>query len=166
MGKYGALGMLLLAGIAGLYPAPMAWVYVMACAGFGFWLMRRLKAVERRPVPVGEAPYLFSEEEAGLVARYRFYFMFPIVAREAASVLASLGLGCLVLAPWLLIQQQFLPAMLAAGNLLAVGTLTKRLSPVMVLRIAASKGDRNALRMLELHDPLWKKIRAANQAAP
>jgi hypothetical protein len=34
----------------------------------------------------------------------------------------------------------------------------------MALRVAASKGDRQALRMLELHDPLWQKIRAANQA--
>ena len=35
----------------------------------------------------------------------------------------------------------------------------------MALRIAASKGDRAALRMLELHDPLWAKIRAANESA-
>jgi hypothetical protein len=35
----------------------------------------------------------------------------------------------------------------------------------MVLRIAASKGDRTALRMLELHEPVWDKIRAANETA-
>jgi hypothetical protein len=34
----------------------------------------------------------------------------------------------------------------------------------MALRLAASKGDRAALRMVELHDPLWVKIRAANEA--
>jgi hypothetical protein len=166
MGKYGALAMLGLAGFAALYPAPMAWAYVAACAIFEFWLMRRMNAVARRPVPVDEAPYRFTAEEAGLVARYRFYFMFPVVARESASVLAALGLSALVLAPWLLFLQHFIPAMLLAMNLLAVGAFTKRLSPLMVLRVAASKGDRHALHLLELHDPLWEKIRAANQAAP
>jgi len=31
------------------------------------------------------------------------------------------------------------------------------------LRIAASRGKRDALRMLEMLDPLWAKIRQANQ---
>lgn len=31
-----------------------------------------------------------------------------------------------------------------------------------MLRIRASKGDQAALRLLELHDPLWTKIRAGN----
>jgi len=46
-----------------------------------------------------------------------------------------------------------------------VGRLTKQLAPMLALRIAAAKGDRAALRALELHEPLWEKIRAANAAA-
>jgi hypothetical protein len=166
MGRYGAMAVIVLAGLAALYPAPMAWGYVVGFMGFEFWLLLRLNRAERRPIAEGEAPYFFSREEATLIARYRFYFIFPGLAREAASVLAAIGLTALVLSPWLVFRGELLPAALAGVNLLPVGTLTKRLSPVMVLRIAASKGDRDALRMLELHDPLWEKIRAANQAAP
>jgi len=46
-----------------------------------------------------------------------------------------------------------------------VAHLTKQVAPLMALRVAASKGDRAALRMVELHDPLWTKIRAANKQA-
>ena len=165
MGRWGALGIIVLAGIAALQPSPMAWAYVLAFMAFEFWLVRRLRHAERRTIPVNEAPYFFTPEEAGLIARFRFYFIFPAIAREAASVLSAIGLSALVLSPWLVYRGELLPAALAGVNLLAVGSLTKRLSPVMILRIAASKGDRDALRMLELHDPLWEKIKAANQAA-
>ncbi|HLS87367.1 MAG TPA: hypothetical protein VK043_13795 [Burkholderiales bacterium] len=165
-GRYGAMAVLFLAGIAALYPAPLAWAYVLAFMGFEFWLLRRLRQAERRHVPVDEPPYHFTAEEVRLISRYRLYFIDPGTAREAASVLAALGLTALVLSFWLVFRQAFLPGVLTGLNLFAVGTLTRRLSPVMVLRIAASKGDRDALRMLELHDPLWEKIRAANQAAP
>jgi hypothetical protein len=30
------------------------------------------------------------------------------------------------------------------------------------LRVAASRGDRQALQLLEVHDPAWEKIRAGN----
>ncbi len=43
------------------------------------------------------------------------------------------------------------------------GWLTKRLAPHFALRVRASRGDREALRMLELLDPLWAKIKAVNQ---
>jgi hypothetical protein len=33
-----------------------------------------------------------------------------------------------------------------------------------VLRLAAARGDRAALRKLELHDPLWAKIKEANSS--
>jgi hypothetical protein len=33
----------------------------------------------------------------------------------------------------------------------------------MAQRMNAAKGDRAALRVLELHDPLWAKINAANR---
>lgn len=158
----GAVAMLLLAGLAALYPKPMAWVYVVAFMGFEFWLLRRLNAVGSAPAAVDEPPYHFTGEEAAFIGRYRFYFTYPPVARAAASTLAALGLSAFILSPVLLLRQALVPAFLVAVNLLAVGSLTRRIAPVMALRIAANKGDRAALRMLELHDPLWKKIQAAN----
>ena len=86
-------------------------------------------------------------------------------ARDGSSVLSALGLTALVLAPWLLFRQELLAAFVVAANLLAVGSLTKRLSPVLALRIAASKGDRVSLRLLEAHDSAWAKIKDANLKA-
>ncbi|HWA37572.1 MAG TPA: hypothetical protein VG873_06880 [Burkholderiales bacterium] len=162
-GAYGSVAMLFVAGLAALWPAPMAWAYVVAFMLFEFWLLRRMRREGNAAAAVGEAPYHFTEEEAALIGRFRFYFTFPEIARNAASTLAAIGLTALVLAPWLIFRGAYVPAILVAVNLLAVGTLTRRLSPVMVLRIAASKGDRAALRMLELHDPLWEKIKGANE---
>jgi hypothetical protein len=142
----------------------MAWAYVVAFMLFEFWLLRRLKREGNAPAAVGAPPYHFTEEEAAFIGRFRLYFASPAIARAASSILAALGLSALVLAPWLLVRQSYLPAMLTALNLLAVGSLTRRLAPVMALKIAASKGDRTALRMLEIHDPLWQKIRAVNAA--
>lgn len=165
LGPYGALGMLLLSGLAFIYPVPMAWIYVFAFALFEIWLVRRIAVLGRTPVPVDEPPYHFTAEEARLIAEYRLYFTYPAIARGASSVLAALGLSALILAPWLTYRQVFFPAVLVALNLLAVGKLTKVLAPVMALRIAASRGDREALRMLEVHDPAWAKIRAVNEEA-
>jgi putative Ca2+/H+ antiporter (TMEM165/GDT1 family) len=162
IGKYGAVAMLFLAGLAALYPQPVAWAYVVAFMVFEFWLLRRLNAEGRAPAATDEAPYHFTGEEAQFIGRYRFYFAYPELARGAASTLAAMGLAALVLSPWLVFRGHLVPAFLIALNLLAVGSLTKRLAPELVLRIAANKGDRAALRMLELHDPLWAKIRAAN----
>jgi hypothetical protein len=47
-------------------------------------------------------------------------------------------------------------------NLFAVARFTKAMSPQLALRVRANRGDRRALRILELHDPLWKKINDAN----
>jgi hypothetical protein len=33
----------------------------------------------------------------------------------------------------------------------------------MALRIAAARADREALRLLEAHDPAWSKIKAGNE---
>lgn len=164
MGKYGAVGVLGLAGLAALNPG-LSWAYIAAFAAFELWLARRMALAARGPVPAEEAPYHFSAEEAALVGRYRLYFAFPAIAREAASVLAALGLSAFVLAPWLTYRHALVQAALIGLNLFAVARFTKQLAPLMALRIAASKGDRAALRMLELHDPLWAKIRAANEAA-
>lgn len=162
MRNYAPVGFLLLGGLAALYPQPMAWVFVVAFMLFEFWLLRRLNREGSAPPALHEPPYHFTEEEAALIARYRFYFAYPQLARSASSILAALGLASLVLSPWLVFRGAFLPAALIGVNLLAVGSLTRRLAPVLVLRIAASKGDRAALRLLELHDPLWEKIRNAN----
>jgi hypothetical protein len=164
MGMYGALAMLLLAGFAALRPASIAWVYIVAFLAFEFWLLRRVSAGRGTAVPVAQPPYLFTQEEAGFIERYRYYFTAPARARQAASVLAALGLSALVLSPWLVYRHQFVQALIVALNLFAVGSLTKRLAPLMVLRIAANKGERGALRLLELHDPLWTKIRVPNEA--
>jgi hypothetical protein len=164
--KYGAVAMLILAGLAALAPQSKAGPYSGADVGFEHWLRRRMKAgVGRGPVPREEPPYHFGENEAELVERYRFYFTFPAIARDAASTLAAIGLAALVLSPWLLFRQQLVPAFFVAVNLLAVGMMTKRLSPVMVLRIAANKGDRKSLELLEAHDSAWAKINKQAKAA-
>ncbi|HEY5899862.1 MAG TPA: hypothetical protein VIV54_20020 [Burkholderiales bacterium] len=155
--------MLLLAGWAALTPLPMAWIYVGAILVFEVWLARRIAAVGRDPVATGEAPYHFTDDEARLVSRYRFYFTYPAIARESSSVLAAIGLTALVLSLWLTYKQVFLPAAIIGLDLLAVARFTKLLAPLMALRIAASRGDRDALLMLEVHDPAWEKIRAGSE---
>lgn len=160
----GAVGALFLAGLAALFPATMPWAYVVAFMAFEFWLLRRIGRAGSARVEPGEPPYRFNEREAELLSAYRYYFMFPAEARGAASVLAALGLSALVLSPWLIYRHALVPAALIACNLLAVGALTRRLSPVMVLRIAANKGDRKALELLEAHETAWEKIRLANAA--
>jgi hypothetical protein len=162
--KYGSVLMLLLAGWAALNPQPMGWVFIAAVFAFEIWLLVRLRAVERGPVPVDEPPYRFTGEEARFVERYRFYFTYPTLAAHAGSVLSAIGLAGMVLALWLTFKQAFIQGALIGANLFLVGWLTKRLAPLFALRIAASRGDREALRMLEIHDPLWAKIRAANQS--
>jgi hypothetical protein len=163
LGGLASVVVLMLAGWAMLTPLPMAWLYVGAVIAFEMWLARRLAAVARAPVSAGEAPYRFTDDEARLVGRYRFYFSYPAVAQQASSVLAAIGLSALVLAPWLTFKQVFLPAALVGLNLLAVARFTKLLAPMLALRLAASRGDREALRMLEVHDPAWEKIRAGTR---
>ena len=164
MGKYGAVAILALAALAAFDPS-LSWAYIAALAVFELWLVRRMASTARVPVPVNEAPYHFTEEEGAFVGRYRFYFALPAMARDAASVLAALGLTALLLAPWLTFRHAFAQAVLIGLNLFVVAHLTKQVAPLMALRVAASKGDRAALRMVELHDPLWAKIRAANEGA-
>jgi hypothetical protein len=159
--KYASVAMLILAGWAALDPW-MSWVFIAAAAAFEVWLLARMRAAQRRAVPVGEAPYHFTGEEARFIERYRLYFAEPALAAHAGSVLAAIGLAGMVLALWLTFKQAFAQGALIGANLFVVGWLTKRLAPVFSLRIAASRGDREALRMLELLDPLWAKIKAAN----
>jgi len=155
-----AVAVLILAGLSALR-SEFSWAYLLFLAVFEIWLLRRLKAVGKGPVAVGEPPYRFSAEEAAFVERYRFYFTYPALAREASSVLSALGITALLLAPWLTVKLELVQALLIGVNLLVVGRLTKELAPVLALRVRANKGDREALRLLELHDPLWQKIRDA-----
>src|SRR5712692_9838701 len=112
MGGFGAAVMLVLAGWAALDPGTMAWVYIGALIAFELWLTRRMAAAGSGPVAVGEPPHHFSAEEAELVGRYRFYFTYPRAARDAASVLAALGIAALALAPWLTYKHAFVQALL------------------------------------------------------
>lgn len=154
--------MLVLAGWSFLN-ATASWAYVAAFVIFELWLLRAIAAAGKGPVAAGEAPYHFSADEADLIGRYRFYFTYPAHARAASSVLAALGLTALVLAPWLTYKQAFLQAVVIGVNLFAVARLTKAVAPLMVLRVAAYHADRDALRLLEAHDPAWSKIRAGNE---
>lgn len=162
--KYASVLMLVLAGWAALTPQPMSWVFIGAVAVFEVWLLARMRSLEQGRVPVDEAPYRFSAEEARFIERYRFYFSTPALAAQAGSVLAAIGLAGMVLALWLTFKQAFAQGALIGANLFVVAWLTKRVAPVFALRIAASRGDREALRLLEIHEPLWARIKAANQS--
>jgi hypothetical protein len=161
--RYASVAVLVLAGWAALKPAPMSWLYIGAVLAFEAWLLVRMRSLERGPVAVDEPPYRFSAEEAALVGRYRFYFTYPRLAAQAGSVLAAIGLSAMILALWLTYRQAFVQAAIIGLDLFAVGWFTRRVAPVYVLRMAASRGKRDALRALEVLDPLWAKINAANQ---
>ena len=165
MAALASVVILLSAGFAALQPASLSWVHVAVCGAFELWLARKIVSAGRGPVASGEPPYHFSADEADLVARHRFYFMYPGVARGAASVLAALGLSSLVLVPLLTYRHAPVPAALLGVNLFAVARLTRIAAPLLRLRMAAARGDRGALRMLEVRAAAWAKIRAANEAS-
>lgn len=160
MTPYLTVGVLLLAGCSILWNE-VSWAYLAFLAGYEIWLLRRLRSVGKGPVPVDEPPYRFTAEEAAFVERYRFYFTWPALAKDASSVLSALGITALILVPWLTYKAQLVQVVLIGANLFVVARLTKILAPLLALRIRANKGDREALRLLELHDPLWQKIRDA-----
>jgi len=162
MGAYASLGFLMLAGFAALRPQPMAWVFIGVVMAFELWLARRISQAGRGAPAANQAPYHFTDEEVAFIGRYRFYWTYPGIANHSSSALAAIGLSTLLLAPWLTYKVAFLPAAIIGMNLFAVARFTKMLSPLLALRIAASRGDRDSLRMLEIHDPLWAKIRAGN----
>jgi hypothetical protein len=165
MGPWLSVAALVLAGWAALKPVPMAWLYLGGVLAFEAWLFGIIRSVGNVPVAAGETPYLFTEDEARLVGRYRFYFTFPGIAKHASSILAAIGLTTLGLAPWLTYKGALVPAALAALNVVPVAWLTRRAAPLMTLGMQASRGNRDALRMLEAHDTAWVKIRRCNIAA-
>jgi len=146
MGGYGTVGVLLLAGWTFLN-AGVAWAYLAAAALFELWLLGKANAAGRHPAAAGEPPYHFTEEEARIVGRFRFYFTHTVEARSLASVLAAIGLTALLLTPWLAYKHAFVQAALIGLNVLAVAALTRRIVPM---------GDSGAA---------WDKIRAGNQAS-
>jgi hypothetical protein len=165
MGAWLSLAVLILGGWAALKPATFAWLYLGGVFAFEAWLLGIVRSARGGPVVPGAAPYEFSEAEARVVARYPFYFTFPGIAKHASSVLAAIGLSCLVLSPWLTYRMAYVPALLAAANLLLVAWLTRRTAPLMTLGMAASRGNRDALEMLAAHRTAWEKIRKHNQSA-
>ena len=165
MGPWLSASVLVLAGWAALKPVPMAWLYLGGVAAFEAWLFATIRSVGRAPVVPGEAPYLFSEDEARLVERYRFYFTYPGIAKHASSILAAIGLTTLGLAPWLTYKGALVVAALAALNVLPAAWLTRRVAPLLTLGMAASRGNREAVRMVAAHDTAWEKIRRCNIAA-
>ena len=163
LGGFGSVAVLALAGWSAL-SSWVAWLYLAAVVAFELWLARAIARAGEQPAAVNEPPYHFTEDEARLIGRYRFYFAVPGMARQCSSMLAATGLSALVLTPWLLYRQQLLPAALVGLNLFVVARLTRLVAPLMALSVAARRGDREALRALELHGPLWAKIGAANEA--
>lgn len=161
--KYGGVIMLMLAGWAAIDPPRMSWIYIGVVAAFEVWLLSRMRAAGRNAVVPGEPPYHFSAEEAALVGRYRFYFTFPDTAAGAGSVLAAIGLSSMLLAVWLTFRNALIPAAIVGLNLFAVGWFTRQAAPVYAMRLKASRGNREALRLLELVQPAWDKIRAGNK---
>jgi hypothetical protein len=117
------------------------------------------------PVPVDQPPYHFDRDEAELVRRYRYYFTYPESAREIGSTLAAMGIVALALSPWLAYKLQWAQAALIGVHVFFIGPLTRKLAPLYALRIAAHKGDAEALRLHNAHDRAWAKIRASRDKA-
>jgi hypothetical protein len=105
-------------------------------------------------------------DEDEILRRYPFYFERPALARECASTLAALGLASLVAVPWLTYKLVFAPAALIGIQLFAVARLTRLLSPILTLRMATSRGDRDALRLLSAHDGAMRKLSAHHAPEP
>lgn len=129
MGGYGTVGVMLLAGLSFLR-ADVAWAYLAAVFAFETWLAFKMAALGRHPATVGQPPYQFTEEEARLVGRFRYFFTETGKARQVGSVLSAIGLTALVLVPWLALKHAFVPAGLIGLNVLAVAWLTRRLIPL------------------------------------
>jgi hypothetical protein len=146
IGGYLTVGVLLLAGWTFLNVG-VVWAYLGAAMAFELWLLRRAAAMGSHPAAIEQPPYHFTEQEARIVGRFRFYFTETGVARSLASVLAAIGLTAIVLAPWLAYRGAGVPAGLVLCNMVLTVVLTRRVVPM---------GDTGRA---------WDKIRAGNQAA-
>jgi hypothetical protein len=146
IGGYLTVGVLLLAGWTFLNVG-VVWAYLGAALAFELWLLRRAAAMGSHPAAIDEPPYHFTEQEARIVGRFRFYFTETGAARSLASVLAAIGLTAIALAPWLAYRGAGVPAGLVLFNMFLAVALTRRVVPM---------GDTGRA---------WDKIRAGNQAA-
>jgi hypothetical protein len=138
-------------------PARGAWAFVGAELVFLAWLAIQVRGADGDAL-VAAAKEPLDDDEAELVRRYGFYFARYPVARECASMLAVLGLASLLLVPWLIYKLQWLQALGIAAGILGVAAFTRELAPALALRLGASKGDRNALRLLAAHDGAARKL--------
>jgi len=145
IGGYLTVGVLMLAGWTFLTTA-VVWAYLAAAVAFELWLLRRAAAMGNHPADAGVPPYHFTEAEARIVGRFRFYFTETGMARSLASVLAAIGLTAIVLVPWLAYRGAGVPAGLVLFNMFLVVALTRRVVPM---------GDTGAA---------WDKIREGNKA--
>jgi hypothetical protein len=159
------LGTIAVAGLtAWSFLTPMHGGWAFAAAEFTFlaWLAATLRKASASALRARARPGLDADEDE-LVARYPFYFEHPRIAREHAATLAALGLASLVLVPWLIYRGQWVQAALIGMFVFAVARLTRALSPVLALRTATAKGDRDALRLLAAHDGAVRKLSAPDQ---
>jgi hypothetical protein len=148
-----------------LGPASGAWAFAALELGFLAWLAREVRRSSAASVRERAREPLEADEDE-ILRRYPFYFERPALARECASTLAALGLASLVAVPWLTYKLVFAPAALIGIQLFAVARLTRLLSPILTLRMATSRGDRDALRLLSAHDGAMRKLSAHHAPEP
>jgi hypothetical protein len=148
-----------------LAPASGAWAFAALELGFLAWLAREVRRNAAASVRERAREPLEADEDE-IVRRYPFYFERPALARECASTLAALGLASLVAVPWLTYKLVFAPALLIGIQLFAVARLTRLLSPILTLRMATARGDRDALRLLSAHDGARRKLSAHHAPEP
>ena len=162
MNGLGALAAAALTAWTFLAPPAGSWAFAAAEFAFLAWLGRELRRSDGAAL-CARAREPLEADESDVLRRYAFYFGRPALARECASTLAAAGLATLVLVPWLIYKLQWAQAILIGVMLFAVGRLTKLASPVYALRLAAAKGDREALRLLSAHDGAARKLSAPDQ---
>lgn len=153
----GTLLVIAAAVFAFFYPAGGGWVFAAGEFAFLTWLASRMRKTDAATL-IARSREPLEPDEAEIVQRFALYFARPELARECASMIAALGLSTLALVPWLSYKLQWAQAIAIAIFLFAVGRLTKALSPLLTLRMAANKGDRDALRLLGAHDGARRKL--------
>ena len=153
----GTLVVVALAAIAFFYAARGSWLFAASEFAFLAWLTRRVRKADAAAL-LARSREPLEQDEAEIVQRYPLYFARPELARECASMVAALGLASLVLVPWLTYKLQWMQAIAIGVFLFPVGRLTRALSPLLALRLAANKGDRDALRLLGAHDGARRKL--------
>ena len=158
----GTIAVAVLTAWSFLTPLHGGWAFAAGEFAFLAWLAAALRKASASGLRARARPALEADEDE-LVGRYPFYFERPLTAREHAATLAALGLASLVLVPWLIYRGQWVQAALIGMFVFAVARLTRALSPVLALRMATAKGDRDALRLLAAHDGAVRKLSAPDQ---